>query len=1135
MSAQPSERQESQDYLRAVSGGLRATGVAAMVGDADIEASVLDGANGRWIEVRVGDIRAWLQFSASVPHGLALLDTGCGQCGSTRLPGCAHVQRALAALVTLGERAAAASTPAAAANADTIAPDAGAWASVRTEDALHRLERPTDSVRMAVAPAPLPEAAETPVESWLRGLRTPPLEVRACVAVALDLHTQPPAMIAASAETAGALGAPAGTAPDSVASFDPADRRLLRQLRSCTPGPGPSSRLVVSDDDADVLFEAIEQGRVTLANHARRDALTLGGDLPVAVRWEPAVGPDGTAQLHLVSEPDLRTAGITSLPVPCVYDAHAHSLRRIPGLSMAVAQAICTAPPVPASASVAVASVIDRLPPSLGLPPCTPIAPEIEELVTQPNLVVTLEPAGGPEGVEEGKPRQVNVGASVDYGGHVLPLRGHRARDALRIRDGRVVRINADTDTESALSGALREMGLDVGTPVGGDTTPMRWSGGKRAGRMTPPAVLGMLGRLRAAGADVQVGDGLGVSELDAEAASPYGVIALADAHTATLDAGIDIEGQRIALFTLFEAYTADPAWQEAPDDSRVLFVPVPPDRFINLPASAVREVLAPFLDLLDVRPTADGPVRVPRAAMMAALATAEDSEIALLDRFDGASHLVETARSLCVREAGEVSATPDGFAGTLHDYQREGVAWLARLARAGLGGCLADEMGLGKTVQLLAAMLLERRRDPSQPPVLVSCPASVASNWLREAARFTPGLKVLDLTGPERRPRFADIPSADVCITNNALLHRDADLLTAHTFSLAVFDESQLIKNETSQTYQAALAIRAARKLVVSGSPIENHLGDLYSMARLAMPGLLGTEQAFRQRFRRPIESEGSEVALDTLRRLIHPFMLRRTKQVAAPHLPAKNLHVRRIEMGPQQRAYYDTAALAMNRDVWAVLDRQGLATSSIQILAAITHLRQICCHPRLGRHSDASGCDESAKLDAIYADLADLMKQGRQSLVVSEYVGLLDIIASDLRGRGIGFVRITGRESRKAKDHAQAVFQQGNAPVMLLSLKAGGVGINLTAASAVLLATLWWNPGAESQSIDRAHRIGQASDVDVFKYVVCSSIEESIVAIQQRKAELASAILAGGGANARAFDIDDIVSLFGQRGATL
>jgi SNF2 family DNA or RNA helicase len=445
-------------------------------------------------------------------------------------------------------------------------------------------------------------------------------------------------------------------------------------------------------------------------------------------------------------------------------------------------------------------------------------------------------------------------------------------------------------------------------------------------------------------------------------------------------------------------------------------------------------------------------------------------------------------------------------------------------LGETGLGGVLADDMGLGKTVQTLAHVLAEKLDGRGDRPSLVVAPTSLMANWRMEADRFAPALKVLTLHGPDRRARFDAVPGHDLVLSTYALLPRDRDVLLAQPWHAVIVDEAQNVKNPDTNAARILRQLEARQRFCLTGTPVENHLGELWALMDFLNPGLLDDRRHFARAFRVPIEKNDDAGRRQALARRVRPFLLRRTKAEVAAELPPKTEIIEHIEMEAGQSAIYEAVRLTMHRKVREAVAAKGLDRSRIIILDALLKLRQVCCDPRLVKLPSVkkSGA-ASAKLGRLMEMLEELVEEGRRVLLFSQFTSMLALVEERLTAAGIAFVKITG----DVRDRATPVkrFQVGEVPVFLISLKAGGTGLNLTAADTVILYDPWWNPAVEAQAIDRSHRIGQDKPVFVHRLVTLKTIEEKMLELQRRKGALAEGLFdpkAGGPLNATADDIE-------------
>ena len=445
-------------------------------------------------------------------------------------------------------------------------------------------------------------------------------------------------------------------------------------------------------------------------------------------------------------------------------------------------------------------------------------------------------------------------------------------------------------------------------------------------------------------------------------------------------------------------------------------------------------------------------------------------------------------------------------FTGKLRPYQKEGLGWLQFLREYQLPGILADDMGLGKTVQILAHLALEKSEGRLDCPALVVAPTSLMSNWLSEAQKFAPQLKTHVSHGTDRRGNFDKLRESDLIITSYPLLHRDHQVLLGHEYHCVILDEAQAVKNPKTLAAHVCARLNARQRICVTGTPIENHLGELWSLFNILLAGFLGTEREFNDLFRVPIEKDGDASRREGLNRRIRPFVLRRKKDQVEKDLPAKTEIIQRVEFGQAQRDLYETIRVAMHQRVLNEIQMNGIDRSKIVILDALLKMRQICCDPRLLKMEAAAKVHESAKFEFLFEFLEELLKEGRKILLFSQFTSMLALIGSELDRRAVKYAKLTGQTRDRATPTAD--FQNGKVSLFLISLKAGGVGLNLTAADTVILYDPWWNPAIEEQAAARAHRIGQTKAIFVYKLVAAGTVEERILELQQRKKELANAL---------------------------
>ncbi|MEO7780631.1 MAG: DEAD/DEAH box helicase [Candidatus Nitrotoga sp.] len=545
--------------------------------------------------------------------------------------------------------------------------------------------------------------------------------------------------------------------------------------------------------------------------------------------------------------------------------------------------------------------------------------------------------------------------------------------------------------------------------------------------------------------------------------------------------------------------------------------------RLVTLPISRIQNILSVLVELFD-KDAVHNLQRIDLSAVQAGR-LAELEDIAGL-RWLGGERLRELGRKLRDFQGIQLVAPPVGLKTDLRGYQQEGLNWLQFLREYELAGILADDMGLGKTIQALAHLLVEKEAGRMNNPSLVVAPTSLMFNWLREAERFAPDLRVLVLQGQMRKQHFESIGTYDLVLTTYPLLPRDKAVLTRQEFHLLILDEGHIIKNPKSHATQIVHQIKARHRLALTGTPLENHLGELWSLYHFLLPGLLGNDKIFRKLFRTPIEKQGDHSRRTTLSRRIAPFLLRRTKAQVAKELPPKTEIIRSCELSGAQRDLYETIRVAMHEKIRLEVDKKGMNRSHIVILDALLKLRQTCCDPRLLKLPAAKQVTHSAKLELLMSLLPDMVEEGRSILLFSQFTSMLALIELELVKFNLPYVKLTG----ETRDRATPVqrFQNGEVPIFLISLKAGGVGLNLTTADTVIHYDPWWNPAAENQATDRAHRIGQENPVFVYKLITESTVEEKIVAMQGKKRDLAQGIFDDKGETISLLSTEELAMLF-------
>ncbi len=598
------------------------------------------------------------------------------------------------------------------------------------------------------------------------------------------------------------------------------------------------------------------------------------------------------------------------------------------------------------------------------------------------------------------------------------------------------------------------------------------------------------------------------------------------------LNLGISVDGEKTDILPLLvKILRTLPAehlaemLDDAEADDNLMTLKLPDGRILPLRFGRIRPILRALAALFDSGDSDTGRVRLgPADAADLAGFEAESGVV-----WRGGDGLRALGRRLASGAKLDEIAVPASFKGSLRHYQQEGLAWLQLLREVDLGGVLADDMGLGKTVQVLAHLSVEKESGRLDRPCLVVAPTSLMPNWRAEAASFTPDLKVLVQHGIGRNQDPETLAGHDLVLTSYALLTRDAALLSAQPWHIVIADEAQFVKNPATASARALRGLEARHRLALTGTPLENHLGELWALFDFVSPGFLGDSKRFAREWRGPIEKRGDVERQQRLARRVRPFLLRRTKAEVATELPAKTEITVPIEMGRLQRDLYDGIRLTMHQKLREAIAAKGLKRSRIELLDALLKLRQACCDPRLVKSQSAAVQRAgSAKLERLMEMLPELIDEGRRILLFSQFTSMLALIEKELVTAKIPYVQLTGQTRDRATPVAR--FQKGEVPVFLISLKAGGTGLNLTAADTVIHYDPWWNPATEAQATDRAYRIGQDKPVFVHKLVTMDTIEIKMAELKSRKQALADGLFDPEGGTALDVSEADVEFLLGE-----
>jgi superfamily II DNA or RNA helicase len=923
----------------------------------------------------------------------------------------------------------------------------------------------------------------------------PPEKERQRIVFELAPAEPPHACIVTTLLIGERTGIAAPTTPHRIAGDEQADPKLrdLAYLlgEGDDPRTGVPASLVI-----DVLDALIETGQARWHAGGRR-----------LVRGETKVFASASA----ASLPP-RSGIIVADSGPWYVDAATGSVARL---------RIQAPPPRPVAPSVSRVEPPKRRP-----EPATVSEQVIIERPATPVLRLTRFPC--PD--EFGRMQQLDaLLLEFDYDGALVPFDDDRQFVRTQTQDGPVF-VRRDRSAETAAQEAIRQDGLVQMRMATGKAEKGRLVyvfRGRDAAEAWQGFVAERLPALQALGWRNQIDkdfgprlvESVGLCDMkvaDAPHGSPQGAF--------SLDFGIEIDGTRHPLLPILMRLHERGGMAAARMVDGEVVTSLDDGRILKLPADRVARLLAVIDDLIESAPRTTGDTMVLDEAAAPSVLDLED--LVTTRWQDGAMIVERVARFRAVAEIPE-APVPAGFTAILRPYQQHGVNWLQHLRENGLGGLLADDMGLGKTAQTIAHIAIEHEGGRLDRPALVVVPTSLVPNWTAELARFAPHLRVAVLHGLDRHERRRDLTGVHVVITTYTVLARDIEDMVKLAWHMVVLDEAQAIKSPTAKATHAVCRLETRHRLCLSGTPIENNLGELWSQFAFLMPGLLGQRKSFNRRFRTPIEKDGDPVRRRQLAARIRPFILRRSKSAVATELPPKHTILRRITLAPDQRELYETIRATMHERVSQGIAARGVAQSHVLVLDALLKLRQVCCDPRLVKLPSARLTGTSSKLDDLLEMMAEMIAEGRRILLFSQFTSMLDLVKPALAAAGIPFVELRGDTADRAEP--VRAFEAGEVPLFLISLKAGGRGLNLTSADTVIHYDPWWNPAVEDQASDRAHRIGQTRSVFVYKLIAADTVEERIVELQERKAALASLALSEDGMAMPAMDAEDIDFLFG------
>jgi superfamily II DNA or RNA helicase len=995
----------------------------------------------------------------------------------------------------------------------------------------------TDASSVAPSGSPPAEVVEAvtavppsyEVSSWLSALTAPEKRSNApekSLLFVLSLQPGGRVQLALARSTrlkSGAWGKPASYTPANPLSQwspqpSPEDLRLLRQVvaESATYVRPPYT--LHGTWGAEVLRGLLATGRCFWQDPTLDRPLTLGGPRDGTLEWRQQ--PDGMQTAAVAVAPPAPI--VLPLDPPFYVDPASaecglvespHPAARVAGW--------LAAPHVPPEEAAVVGASIAAL--GLPLPRELPVTRRRNAVPTPVLRLFRAEPLetylryGG---WSEDELRPVLASLEFDYAGTRVRW-DDRPAPIRAIENGIVQLIERNRPFEGRAVARLRSVGL---SPI--SYYMMFGASGEHAGHFTLPYVEDWPS-FASDGVPELEKDGWRV-EIDpsfpfrfAKVDDWYAETAPTDNDWFSVELGILVDGQRVNLIPLLPNVLKllDKQQREGqPVD--VVDLRLPDGRIAQLPADRLQAIAATLAELFDPSLAERGKLDVSR------LRAAE------ILRFEGAGtwkapdELWELTDRLKSFEHIAPVTPPASVNATLRPYQIDGLSWLQFLRAYDLGGILADDMGLGKTLQALAHIAIEKEQGRADRPSLVVAPTSLMANWKAEAERFTPGLRVLVSHGLARKEHLDKLAGYDLVVTSYSLLPRDKEILLKQPFHLVILDEAQYVKNPNTKWADVARSLVARHRLCMTGTPMENHLGELWSLMAFLAPGYLGTSQQFTRIYRTPIEKHGDTARKAALAGRLRPFILRRRKEEVATDLPPKTEITRTIELDGAQRDLYETIRIAMHERVRAAIASRGIAQSHIIILDALLKLRQVCCDPRLVKLDRARKVKESAKLDFLRDMVPELLDEGRRILLFSQFTSMLDLIEPELKSFRIPFVRLTGDTADRATPVKR--FQSGEVPLFLISLKAGGTGLNLTAADTVIHYDPWWNPAVEQQATDRAHRIGQEKPVFVYKLITQGTVEEKILALQNKKRDLVAGLLADGAAQNLQLSKEDLDHLF-------
>jgi hypothetical protein len=879
------------------------------------------------------------------------------------------------------------------------------------------------------------------------------------------------------------------------------DYRLLSYFRAQSLRDLP---LLEGDWGYQLLQQLLQSGRCFFSE--ARYAVERGPKRLLSFNWQDTAGGQ---QLGWQLDDDERDFELVYTDPPCYLDTSYYQLGELDTtLSSQQLKLLNKIPAIPQQALASGISRLQQLFSQTSLP--LPKAAGLKQVNTPPKPVLQLKMLPHKA---KGRSEPTAV-LQFQYADYLLPLDLNRAQTELQL-DNSTIFIKRHRATETTALEQLLQLELLQLPPlpppyaeqsafaVGeGPDNPLLWQ-----------PLLDALPTLEQQGWHIARDDNF---NLDILSGNPYLQVQDNAVGGFALAIQVDIDGTQVPLLPLISQWLRQ---HGLPDADKPIWLSLPQGK-LALPLALIQPFIDTIIELLNPhKPQFSLDLPAFKAALLPP-ETAKDIQFLNAQRVQRLSNLLHNFAGITPCQV------PEGLQASLRDYQLQGLSWLNFLREYGLGGILADDMGLGKTLQTLSLLLLQKQRGELQHPALIICPTSVLGNWLAEAARFTPQLRVLQIHGNKRQPLFNELADYDLLVTSYPLVVRDHKYYQSQPLSAVILDEAQHIKNAGSLAAKAVRLLKADFKLALSGTPLENHLGELKSIFDFVLPGLLGNDAHFNQVYRKPIEKHGDTERAHALKARIAPFMLRRTKAQVAAELPDKTEIIQLLELESDQRNLYESIRLVMETKVRELFVQKGVAASQIQFLDALLKLRQACCDARLVPVEHARSVQSNAKLQWLRDTLPEMLEEGRNILLFSQFASMLTLIEDELHALGISYSKLTGQT--KHRQQQIDAFQNGETRVFLISLKAGGTGLNLTAADTVIHYDPWWNPAAEAQATDRAHRIGQKKAVFVYKLIAGNTVEQKVQQLQQHKRQLADQLFAGGKGQPWQGSADDLMSLF-------